>query len=418
MSKIDLSNFEAYLLDYNEGNLNKEDASRLFLFITLNPDLEIDLSDIVELPYIQEEKVNSGIHHKLHKSEIDIQNQFDELSCKFYNKEITSDEKIQLDYLINQFPNLGIEFIAFAHTYLREEILSEFENKESLKKQFNSVGSFDDLAIKAIERTINKSEEAELKLIISTNSSYQKEWNAFKNAILVEEIIPFPNKELLYKKKDSKNVILLWTARISVAASIIFVLGFFIVNQKSENIHGLPSAFNKPIDSVRKASEIKSIVPEKDINANDLIKKKKQTNQPNQQIINGIDNSKIAVANLDLKSPQIIESFELPSEYIALKPAELQLLKSDAFAMNKKEEEFVKPSQFVWNQIKRILVRNKIDIDKPIEEVKKDGFAEVGFRSLEKVSRGSLVIERENSENRNKITGVQFKGIGFSRSTQ
>jgi len=93
-------------------------------------------------------------------------------------------------------------------------------------------------------------------------------------------------------------------------------------------------------------------------------------------------------------------------------------LKSNAFAMKETEEEFVKPSQFIWNQVKRILVRNKIDIDKPIEEVKKDGFAEVGFRSLEKVSRGSLVIERENSENRNKITGVQFKGIGFSRSTQ
>jgi hypothetical protein len=416
MSKIDISNFEAYLLDFNEGNLNKEDTSALFLFMSQNPDLEIDLSDIVELPFIQEENLSSGIQHKLRKTETNIHDQFDELCAKFYDKEITSNEKIHLDFLISQFPHLETEFIAFSHTYLREEIITRFDNKESLKKQFNSAGSFDDLAVKAIEGTINTSEEAELKSIISANSSYQKEWNAFNNSILKEEVIPFPNKESIYKKSDSKNVIILWVSRLSIAASILFVAGFYILNQKNDSIHGLSSATNKPTESVRKAIEIES--RESVMAGNFPIHEKKNTNKEKTVINNSQENSEIALANLELKSPYTIQGFELPSAYIALKPIELQLLKSEKFALLDVKQEYLKPSQFIWKQVKGILAKNKIDIDKPIEEVKKDGFAEVGFRSLEKVSRGALVIERENSENRSKITGVQFKGIGFSRSTQ
>lgn len=52
MSKINLNNYEAFLLDYLEGNLSAEDTADLLLFASHHPELEIDLDD--ELPILED----------------------------------------------------------------------------------------------------------------------------------------------------------------------------------------------------------------------------------------------------------------------------------------------------------------------------------------------------------------------------
>lgn len=44
MTTITIHNYEAYYLDYTEGNLNKEDTTLLFAFLNKNPHLKIDSS--------------------------------------------------------------------------------------------------------------------------------------------------------------------------------------------------------------------------------------------------------------------------------------------------------------------------------------------------------------------------------------
>lgn len=50
MSRITLNNYEAFLLDYLEGNISSDDAAELMLFAAQHPELEIDLEDgLIEL---------------------------------------------------------------------------------------------------------------------------------------------------------------------------------------------------------------------------------------------------------------------------------------------------------------------------------------------------------------------------------
>ena len=45
-NKIDIQNYEAFLLDYMEGNLSSEETVALQLFAAQHPHLEIDLNDL------------------------------------------------------------------------------------------------------------------------------------------------------------------------------------------------------------------------------------------------------------------------------------------------------------------------------------------------------------------------------------
>ena len=46
MHKIDIHNYEAYLLDYSEGNLTGELQVELELFLIQHPELEINLDEL------------------------------------------------------------------------------------------------------------------------------------------------------------------------------------------------------------------------------------------------------------------------------------------------------------------------------------------------------------------------------------
>ena len=57
MEKITLNNYEAYLLDYFEGNLGLDDLALLKTFINQHPELAIDLND-EKLPSLNTENLN------------------------------------------------------------------------------------------------------------------------------------------------------------------------------------------------------------------------------------------------------------------------------------------------------------------------------------------------------------------------
>jgi hypothetical protein len=422
MSKIDLSNVEAYLLDYADGKLSSEDLAELVFFISLNPQIDFDLSEITELPILKAENISAKFKSQLRKSESDIRERFEVLCIAFYDKEISSIEKNELDHLINQFPSLEKEFLAFSKAYLQEDLSLILQGKESLKKQFNIQGSFDDLCVKEIERGLTEAENSQLVDIIFENDALKKERRAFQFTILKKEEYIYPSKASLYKKGAKPKTILLWSARVAVAASILLVMGIFLFNRTTTNNKGLAFVPADTISGIREAEEIKkqndkvAVLQNQKTNRNgsskNLVPNKKQ-------LKNRIENNPInSVATLNHKTALPIKKFELPSDYLALNPAELIQFNETPVAELPNSVDYLNPRQMIWQQITRVLKKNKIDIETPLAEVKKDGFAEISYRSLERASRGSLVIERENHQSKSKITGIQFLGIGFSRSTQ
>ena len=49
MNRINLSNYEAWLLDYAEGNLSAEDTAELLLFMEQHHELQVDLDNFYNM---------------------------------------------------------------------------------------------------------------------------------------------------------------------------------------------------------------------------------------------------------------------------------------------------------------------------------------------------------------------------------
>jgi hypothetical protein len=136
MNRINFINYEAWLLDYAEGNLSIEDIAELLLFLEQHPELQMDVDNLMEFTLPSDEIISADFKHQLHKDEAAIKFRFESLCVAFYDKSITAAEKNELDYILNQNSHWTKEFHAFAHVYLQQDSDKEFTAKLSLKKQF------------------------------------------------------------------------------------------------------------------------------------------------------------------------------------------------------------------------------------------------------------------------------------------
>ena len=90
MHKIDIHNYEAYLLDYSEGNLTGELQVELELFLIQHPELEINLDEL-SLVSLENEAASFSNKNSLKKSEADVIGINDYCSIQGYKKIISLD---------------------------------------------------------------------------------------------------------------------------------------------------------------------------------------------------------------------------------------------------------------------------------------------------------------------------------------
>jgi hypothetical protein len=74
MNSIQVNNYEAFLLDYMEGNLSEELTLELKAFVVAHPELEIDLDD-KDFPVFTKEDIYPDFKKDLLKTENDIPNE-------------------------------------------------------------------------------------------------------------------------------------------------------------------------------------------------------------------------------------------------------------------------------------------------------------------------------------------------------
>jgi hypothetical protein len=72
----------------------------------------------------------------------------------------------------------------------------------------------------------------------------------------------------------------------------------------------------------------------------------------------------------------------------------------------------------ILKRVRKFLKRQDIAIEEPLEEIRRDGFTESGFKGLERVTNGSIRVEREKTEKGNRVTGFSIGGLSYSRSGQ
>lgn len=132
-NKINIENYEAFLLDYMEGNLSTEDLVSLQMFAAQHPHLNIDLNDL-ELVELETEKIHFNEKENLKKPLVS-----DEQFVAYIENELSQKEKQNLDTICIANENLAKELRLYKSTIISADASIVFENKNSLKKQETKV---------------------------------------------------------------------------------------------------------------------------------------------------------------------------------------------------------------------------------------------------------------------------------------
>ncbi len=410
MSKITTYNYEAFLLDYWEGNLPAEDVAELLLFINNNPALNIELNDIPNFEPLDNRKISADFKHNLKKSADDVKERFNELCIEFYNKTITAENKIALDLIIKEFPNLEIEFKYFGITYLKPDLNVFFQNKSVLQKSFIPANSIEYRAIQYLEGEMSSSEKEIFEKEIAENDILKLEFNKYKITKLVDVDIIFNDKDKLYKTENKKRIVPLWI-RFAAAAAIIIGVGIYFSNNNSEEKIEIASIQKDTVQYTRPA-EINVQKIDTSLEKQLIIPNKKRE-IPNSRIQENTITPEPMFALRHKTTIQIEEPLILETKYMAnISIPALELNETAELRSNNE----ISTRNLLIKKIKKILKKENIDLDTPIESIKENGLAESSIKGLELITNGAISVQRENTENGRRYTGFSIGSLSYSRS--
>ncbi len=133
--EININNYEAFFLDYLEGNLDKSALQKFEAFLAINPELKVDIlpEDLIPLiskPIIYSSKVS------LKKFEFNLypfsQSTIEELCIAYHEHLLTDDKEKEFLAFLTTHSKYVIDFNLYGKTYLKPQLKITFENKELL----------------------------------------------------------------------------------------------------------------------------------------------------------------------------------------------------------------------------------------------------------------------------------------------
>jgi hypothetical protein len=224
MSKINLDNYEAFLLDYAEGNLSENDIMELKTFALTHPELEIDLAEN-DLPYFAANPVDIDFKDDLKKTEDDLLN---EEILHYMEGLLSPEEKIAFEARLVNDKHLALLLSQYQNTILSANADEIFENRSSLLKTEDDL-IVSNKVISYVEDQLSAEEKFEFEKELAFNKNLQNEYALVLNTKLVADAaVVYPNKNEL--KKQPKIITLFnFRAAGALAAAILLVLLFVFV---------------------------------------------------------------------------------------------------------------------------------------------------------------------------------------------
>lgn len=132
MEQINIHNYEAYLLDFSEGNLTHELQMELELFLIQHPEIDINLSEL-SLIALDDEAITYSNKSSLKKTEGDLisETQF----IAYIENQLPENEKIELEKSCSVNPSLSNDLALFKKTIAVADSSIIYENKNELKRK-------------------------------------------------------------------------------------------------------------------------------------------------------------------------------------------------------------------------------------------------------------------------------------------
>lgn len=223
---INKNNYEAFFLDYHEGNLSPQQVADLLLFVEQHPEFREEFERFENVTLDDLSNVSFEGKSSL-KKEITLGNR-EEYFIRNVENTLTPAENNLLERFVKQHPQFLPELELFKKTIVSADTSIVFENKESLKR---IAVTTDDLLIASVEGLLSKHESVLLNQQIAVDAQMRHNYSLYKQTKLVADAsIVYENKEEL-KRKERK--IIPFYYYVAAAASIALLLFFFFNNGKT-----------------------------------------------------------------------------------------------------------------------------------------------------------------------------------------
>ena len=129
--EINKNNYEAYFLDYLEGNLNENIVNDFIEFLQQNPDLKEELS-FLEIVAIEPENISFNKKENLFKQKLDSEKEFDKAAIASLEGDISASDKSEFENYIAEHPGKNKDVALFGKTKLQPDKTIVFSKKKKL----------------------------------------------------------------------------------------------------------------------------------------------------------------------------------------------------------------------------------------------------------------------------------------------
>ncbi len=251
---INKNNYEAFFLDYHEGNLTAEQVAALLLFVEQHPELKEEFENFENCGI--EDFLSIKFENKaILKKEVTALNQQDYLIGYIENTLSDSEKKLVTDFL-KKNPAAHTELELFRKTIAKADDTIIYENKNALKKIDSSVLNItepvlsreEDVLIASVENILTKKEIELFNTLVAGNSGINEQLELYrKTKLKADHSVVFENKEGL--KRKPQRIIPFYYYAAAVAASILVLAGLFFLNKSSNTTTGLATINIEPIQT-------------------------------------------------------------------------------------------------------------------------------------------------------------------------
>jgi ElaB/YqjD/DUF883 family membrane-anchored ribosome-binding protein len=427
---INKNNYEAFFLDYHEGNLSPQEVAELLLFIEQHPELKEEFESFENITLDDLSSVNFENKSGLKKS-ITEENREEYFIRAAEGNLNLAEEKLLADF-IQLHPQYLAELELFRKTILTADASIVFENKHELKKAA-ILSDTDQLLIASMEGLLSREEQGMLKQQLNVDAALQHELSLYKKTVLsADESIIYENKEGL-KRKERKVVPIFWYVS-GVAAAILFLLGLFFllspgapelkkqefaknntqktVNSTQKEIDNTQQAVNstqKEIDNKQTSSD--NLAEAHENGANKIIRNEELNKQnPSIALVNNAPQPEMNIAenkNEEPKQqPQLNSNNEQPvfanNQQPAVSNEQPAIASSQGFSSKSNSGEYLTLRELAAEKIKE-----KTLDDKSVAQQKQNGrlkrfsgwdLAQIVTRGISKVTGRDLEVKPQYNE--------------------
>jgi len=220
---INKHNYEAFFLDYHEGNLTPQEVAELLLFVEQHPGLKEEFESFENFT-LEDYSSYSFENKEGLKKEITESNREDYF-IRAVDGTLTNTENGLLDRFLKQHPQYAIEFELFRKTKLSPDLNIVFENKAQLKRV---PAGADDLLISAMEGLLSKEESTLLNRQLAVDPELRRDLTLYTQTRLsADTSVVYGNKEEL--KRRERKIIPFYYYASAIAAAVLLLFGLFFL---------------------------------------------------------------------------------------------------------------------------------------------------------------------------------------------